>query len=168
MKKVIIVYGSSTDNTKSIAKNIANKLQEEDVKLIDVIQLKEGDLDAYPNIILGSSTWGVGDLQDDWEGKISILSKANLNGKTVAFFGTGDSSSYSDSFADAMGILYETVKDKGCRHIGAVSTDGYNFDASKAVVEDKFVGVAIDEDNESNMTESRIDAWIADIRPQLL
>ena len=104
----------------------------------------------------------------DWEGKISILSKANLNGKTVAFFGAGDSSSYSDSFVNAMGILYETVKDKECRHIGAVSTDGYNFDASKAVVGDKFVGVAIDDDNESNMTECRIDAWIADIRPQLL
>ena len=51
--------------------------------------------------------------------------------------------------------------------IGAVSTEGYTFDESTAVVDGKFVGLALDEDNESDKTDDRIAAWVEDIRPQL-
>lgn len=165
MSKIAIVYGSSTDNTKSVAETIANKLSGEEITLLDVSKLKAGDLDAYPNLILGTSTWGLGDLQDDWDGYLSDLKKSELSGKTIAFFGLGDSGSYPDTFADGMGILYEAVQDKGATTIGAFPTDGYSFDESKAEVDGKFVGVAIDEDNESDETDRRLDAWIEIIKP---
>lgn len=165
MKQIAIIYGSSTDNTKSIAESIAQKLSGEEVTLLDVANLKAGDLDKYPNLILGTSTWGLGDLQDDWDDYLSNLKNSDLEGKTVAFFGLGDASSYSDTFVDGMGILYETVKDKGCKLIGSFPTDGYDYDDSKAVVDGQFVGVALDEDNESDKTDERLDEWIGSIQP---
>jgi flavodoxin I len=166
MRKIAIIYGSTTGNTENVAKTIAEILSAEDVQLIEVSKLKAEDVALFPNLILGTSTWGVGDLQDDWETALSLLEKSDLNGKTIAFFGLGDSDSYSDTFVDGMGILYETVKDKGCTLVGKMPISGYHFDASKAVVDDCFIGVALDEDSESNLTSNRLDQWIANILPQ--
>ena len=168
MSKIAIVYGSTTDNTKTIAETIAKKLSGEDVTLLDVSKLNAGDLDAYPNLILGTSTWGSGDLQDDWDGYLSNLKASNLSGKTIAFFGLGDSSSYPDTFVDGMGILYEAVQGKGAKTIGEFPADGYSHDASLAEIDGKFVGVAIDEDYESNETDNRLNAWIESIKPLLI
>ena len=165
MKQIAIVYGSSTDNTKNIANRIAKKLSGEEVTVLDVSTLKAGDLDKYPNLILGTSTWGLGDLQDDWDGYLSNLEKSNLSGKVVALFGLGDSGSYPDTFVDGMGILYEAVKNTGAKTIGEFPTDGYTFDASKSEDGGKFIGLALDEDNEDDKTEGRLDEWVASIRP---
>jgi len=167
MKKIAIVYGSTTDNTKNAASAIADKLAGEDVTLIDASKLKTGALDEYPNVILGTSTWGFGDLQDDWDEQLVVLKNSNLEGKVIALFGLGDASSYAETFVDGMGILYETVKDKGCKLVGKCPTDGYHFDESKAVDDDAFVGLALDEDNEANKTDSRIDTWVTAILPEL-
>ncbi|MDR1591355.1 MAG: flavodoxin [Prevotellaceae bacterium] len=166
MKKIVIIYGSTTGNTESAAKNIAGKLSTEEVRLIDVANLKAGDPDAFPNLILGTSTWGFGDLQDDWESALSILAKSDLTGKKVALFGLGDSDAYADTFVNGMGILYETLEDKGCEFIGKVPVDGYTFDASQAVRDGYFVGLALNEDGESNLTDARIKQWIAQILPE--
>jgi flavodoxin I len=167
MRNIAIIYGSSTGNTKNVAQKIAQKLSGENVLLKDVSAVKFNDLADYPNIILGTSTWGLGDLQDDWDGRIPELQSVDLTGKMLAFFGLGDSSSYSDTFTDAMGLLYEALEGKGIKAAGAFPVDGYSFDSSRAVKDGKFVGVAIDEDNESELTEQRIDAWIASIIPEL-
>lgn len=164
MKPVAIIYGSTGDNTKGVAKKIAQKI--EGSVLLDVSSVKLSDLDQYDNLILGTSTWGLGDLQDDWDGFLPELKKANLDGKTVALFGLGDSSSYSDTFVDGMGIIYETINNKGCTIIGAVSTAGYNYDASRADNGAEFVGLALDEDNEYNLTDSRLSDWLKEILPQ--
>lgn len=165
MKQIAIVYGSSTDNTKNIANRIAKKMSSDDITVLDVSTLKAGDLDKYPNLILGTSTWGLGNIQDDWDGYISTLEKSNLSGKIVALFGLGDSSSYSDTFVDGMGILYNAVKNTGAKLIGEFPTDGYNFDSSQAEEGGHFVGLALDEDNEDDQTEDRLDKWLESIRP---
>lgn len=166
MKTIAIIYGSSTDNTKTAAESIAQKLNGMDVSLLDVASLNMADLDKYPNLILGTSTWGLGDLQDDWDSAISKLASANLRDKTVALFGLGDSGSYPDTFVDGMGLIYEAIHDKGINLIGQVPTDGYDFDESKSVVDGEFVGLALDEDNESDKTNSRITAWVEKIKDQ--
>jgi flavodoxin I len=167
MKNIAIIYGSSTDNTKNVALKIAQKLSGENVLLKDVSELDFNDLTDYPNVILGTSTWGFGDLQDDWLNRISDLQSLDLDGKTLAFFGLGDSSSYSDTFADGMGLLYEALEGKGFKPAGEFPAEGYSFDSSKAVKNGKFVGVALDEDNESYLTEQRLNTWIASIIPEL-
>ena len=168
MSKIAIVYGSSTDNTKQVASSIAQKLSGNDVKIYDVARLNPDDLKDYPNLILGTSTLGLGDIQDDWDSFLPKFKKVDLNGKIVALFGLGDSACYSDTFVDGMGVLFEEVKDKGCKIVGSTDPDGYTFDDSRAVVDGKFVGLAIDEDNESGMTNGRLDAWIKVISPEFI
>lgn len=163
MKKVAIFYGSSTGNTQNAATIIKEKLVDSEVELFDVSNAKSDDLEKYDNIILGTSTWGIGDLQDDWESFLYILQKSNLKGKVIALFGLGDAYTYTDSFVDGMGIIYEAIQDKECEIIGAVETDGYSFDSSKAVLNGSFVGLPLDEDNESKLTNSRIENWIPQI-----
>lgn len=165
MKSLAIIYGSTGDNTKNVAKKIASKI--DGATLIDVASIKVTDIEKYDNLILGTSTWGLGDLQDDWDGFLPELKKADLASKTIALFGLGDSSSYSDTFVDGMGIIYEAIKDKGCQIIGAVSTAGYSFDASRADIGGEFAGLALDEDNEYSLTDSRINDWINEILPLL-
>ncbi|MDR0547471.1 MAG: flavodoxin [Dysgonamonadaceae bacterium] len=159
MNKTGIFYGSSGGNTENIAKKIAKKLAIGSNDIYDVGKARASDLSAYDVLLFGSSTWGLGDLQDDWEGFIKSVASADLSGKKVALFGCGDSSSYCDTFCDAMGKIYQTVKDKATV-IGFTDTAGYSFDASEAVVNNQFAGLALDEDNESNLTEERIDNWI--------
>ncbi|PVX56523.1 flavodoxin FldA [Hallella colorans] len=157
MSKTIVVYGSSTGTCESIAQTIASKLGAEVIAVSDLTaeQLAEAD-----NILLGSSTWGAGELQDDWYDGIEIVKKADLSGKKVAVFGCGDSASYSDTFCSAMKELYDAAQEAGATLVGAVSTDGYEFDDSDAVVDGHFVGLALDDVNEDGKTEERIDAWI--------
>ena len=157
MSKTIVVYGSSTGTCESIAQTIASKLGAEEIAVSDLTaeQLAEAD-----NILLGSSTWGAGELQDDWYDGIEIVKKADLSGKKVAVFGCGDSASYSDTFCSAMKELYDAAQEAGATLVGAVSTDGYEFDDSDAVVDGHFVGLALDDVNEDGKTEERIDAWI--------
>jgi len=164
MKAVAIIYGSSGGNTQSAAKNIASKV--EGSVLFDVSSVNIGHIEEFDNLILGTSTWGMGDLQDDWDDFLPNLRKANLKGKTIALFGLGDSSSFSETFVDGMGTLFDSLKNTGCIVIGAVSADGYSFGASSACHGATFVGLPIDEDNESNLTDSRISEWVKTLLPE--
>lgn len=164
MKKTIVVYGSSTGTCQSIAETIASKLG---VEAIDVTKLDASVIAANDNLLLGTSTWGAGELQDDWYDGLNVLKAADLAGKTVAVFGCGDSESYSDTFCGAMAEIYNAAKDAGATLVGEVSTDGYTYDDSEAVVDDKFVGLALDDVNEDDKTEGRIDAWLEAIKPAL-
>ena len=160
MKKTGIFYGSSAGNTEAVAKTIAKKLNAE---IYDVSRNPVDKISQYENLILGTSTLGLGDLQDDWDAFLSDFEKSDLSGKTIALFGLGDAATYPDTFVDGMGTLYETIKDKGCRIIGQVDPQGYDFDDSTALVNGKFVGLPLDEDNESDLTDSRVDKWIDEL-----
>ncbi|WP_311442546.1 flavodoxin FldA [Hoylesella enoeca] len=164
MKKTIVVYGSSTGTCQSIAETIASKLG---VEAIDVTKFDASVIAANDNLLLGTSTWGAGELQDDWYDGLNVLKAADLAGKTVAVFGCGDSESYSDTFCGAMAEIYNAAKDAGATLVGEVSTDGYTYDDSEAVVDNKFVGLALDDVNEDDKTEGRIDAWLEAIKPAL-
>lgn len=167
MKATIIVYGSTTGNCESIARRIAQALALPESAVVSASDLTPGLISNNTNLLLGSSTWGSGDLQDDWYDAIELIKSSDLTGKTVAVFGCGDSCSYSDTFCNAMAALYEAAKDAGARMVGAVPTDGYTFDESASVDGGEFVGLALDEDNESDKTDGRIAAWVESIKSYL-
>jgi flavodoxin I len=164
MKKACIFYGSTLGNTEGVAKIIGQKL---DIPFYNVADNPANLIIQYECLILGTSTWGEGELQDDWGLFLSKFEKADLKDKTIALFGLGDSASYPNTFVDGMGILYSTIKGKGCKVIGLVPQEGYNFVASKASQSGKFIGLPLDEDNESDLTMARIDKWIELIKPFL-
>lgn len=165
MKNTAIFYGSTSGNCEGIANKIAEALGVSDV--FTASEIDASKISGYDNLLLGSSTWGSGDLQDEWYDGVEVIKSSDLSGKTVAVFGCGDSSGFSTTYCDAMGQLYDAAKAAGANMIGAVSTDGYTFDESTAVVDGKFVGLALDEDNESDKTDGRIAAWVEEIRPLL-
>lgn len=161
MKKVGIFYGTTTGVTEDIAHKIKHNI--EGSEIFD-ISGNEDKLENFDILILGTSTWGFGDLQDDWQVVLDKLSSLNLNGKKVAYFGTGDSSTFSDTFVDGIGIIHEEIVKTGATIIGEISTDGYNFSESRAVVNGKLLGLAIDEVNEPELTDERIETWTKKIK----
>lgn len=164
MNKTIVIYGSSTGTCEGIAEKIGAKLGAE---VLNVQELTADVVADNVNLILGTSTWGAGELQDDWYDGLKVLQAADLKGKTIALFGCGDAESYGDTFVGGMGELYDAVKNSGARLVGSVSTDSYSYDDSSAVVGGEFVGLPLDDVNEDVKTDGRIDAWIAAISPNL-
>lgn len=169
MKKTIVVYGSSTGTCEELAGKIAAALGLDDSAVINVSELTPETISENEALILGSATWGCGELQDDWYDGVKVLQSADLNGKVVALFGCGDSESYGDTFCDAIGLLYQEIKDKGCTLTGhGISTDGYLHTDSVALdAEGNFLGLALDEVNQPELTDSRIAAWTEQIAPAL-
>ncbi|MBF0586464.1 flavodoxin [Prosthecochloris sp. N3] len=165
MKQIGIFYGSSTGNTEAAATTIASALGMESVTLHDISETEPDALLSYDNLILGASTWGFGELQDDWQNFLPGIAELDLGGKTVALFGLGDQYSYSDVFLDAMGIIYEEVRARGAEIVGAWPTDGYEFDGSRAIADGSFVGLALDADNQDDLTPERINQWISQLKP---
>lgn len=157
--KTGIFYGSTTGTTEMVAEKVGALLG------ADVMPAAEIDkVENYDFVIFATSTWGMGDLQDDWYGALEILAGKNLSGKKVALIGVGDQASFGDTFVDGMGTIYEEIKDKGVTLVGKTSVDGYDFSSSKAVVDGEFTGLVIDENNQSELTEERIAAWVEKVR----
>ena len=164
MKKTLVVFGSTTGTCEDLANRIAEKLGAD---VINVTDLNADAIAEYDNLILGTSTWGAGELQDDWYDGVETLKGADLSGKTVALFGCGDSAGYSDTFVGGLLPLYEAAQAAGANIVGQVATDGYTYDDSEAVVDGLFVGLPLDEVNEPDQSDARIDAWIAAISTAL-
>lgn len=156
-----VIFGSTTGNTEAVAQKIADALGGADV--ISVADASADELGKYEVLVFGTSTWGVGDLQDDWEDNIDILDNIDYSGKKVALFGLGDQESYSDTFVDGMKALKDKITAKGGKITGEWSVDGYTFDESASVEGDHFIGLALDEDNQSDKTDERIASWVASI-----
>ncbi len=167
MKKVGIIYGSSTGTCETIANAIAQKLGVDSADVMNAGEVTVERVNPYEVLLLGTSTWGDGEVQDDWYDGLKVLKSADLKGKTIALFGCGDSESYCDTFCDGIGVLYEDLKDSGCTMVGKVPTDGYNFSSSISVVDGMFVGLPLDDINEDNKTEARVDAWLEEIKADL-
>lgn len=159
MNKIGVFYGSTTGTTEDVAHRIAEKLNVPNGDIHDASKLNDELVKEYDVLVLGTSTWGAGELQDDWYDGIKVLKKADLSHKFVALFGCGDSDSYSDTFCDGIGILYEELKDTHCTFCGATDPSGYTFESSVAVINGKFVGLPLDEVNEDGKTDERIAQW---------
>ena len=163
MGKTAIIYVSTTGTTEDIAGRIASKLNIAQGDIYEISKVTADTVAGYDTLLLGSSTWGSGDLQDDWYDGIETLKGADLAGKKIALFGCGDSSSYSDTFCSALGTIYNDLKDSGAIFVGSVDPSDYTFDGSDAVVDGQFVGLPIDEVNESDKTDERISNWVASL-----
>ena len=77
--------------------------------------------------------------------------------------GVGDQEVYSDTFCNGIAAIYQKVSKQG-KIIGQTSTDGYTYDDSEAVVNGKFVGLIIDEVNQEDLSNDRIQNWVNTIK----
>ncbi len=160
MSQIGLFYGTTTGKTENAAEMIKDALGGDDIVTVHEISDVNGDeFSQYENIIIGCPTWDIGELQSDWDGYFDELDNIDFSGKKVAYFGTGDQIGYADNFQDAMGILEEKISGLGGKTVGLWSTEGYEHEASRAVKNGKFVGLALDEDNQADFTEERIQKW---------
>ncbi|WP_298653873.1 flavodoxin [uncultured Proteiniphilum sp.] len=166
MNKIAILYGSSGGNAESIARQVQD-LFDGNADLYNVESVSTDEIRDYPYFILGTSTTGIGDLQDDWDGFLSTFARIDLSGKKVAIFALGDSASYSTSFAESMKVIYDEISDK-TEIVGRVPDEGYTYDDSNAVIDGVWVGLPIDEDNEYDMTEERLANWVEALKKEFV
>ncbi len=161
MAQVGLIFGSDDGNTEAIAYRLQSRFGEDVIEVMDVAEVTQLDFAKYDKWILGIPTWDFGQIQSDWEEFWDDISAVSFQGKTVAFFGLGDQFGYGDFFLDAMGMLHDVIQQRGATVVGHWPTEGYEFDASKALIdgEDRFVGLGIDEDQQPELTCGRLNAW---------
>lgn len=163
--KIGLIYGSDDGNTETIAFRIQARLGEENVDVLDVSDVTQMDFASYDKLILGIPTWDFGQIQSDWEDFWDDVKEVGFEGKTVALFGLGDQFGYGDFFLDAMGMLHDVIVENGAKIVGHWPVEGYEFDASKALIEGEglFVGLGIDEDQQPELSASRLNKWVSQI-----
>jgi flavodoxin I len=163
-----IFYGSSTGNTEMAANLIKTEMGEFVGAVRDVRHASPEELAEFDVLLLGVSTWNIGEMQDDWADFLPQLEAVDLTGKKVAMFAQGDAQGYPYNFLDAMGELWGVVQKRGAELIGVWPTEGYFFKESTGLFdENHFLGLGLDEDNEPEMTEERIHAWLMQVVTEL-
>lgn len=167
---IALFYGSSTCYTEIAAEKIADAFAnqagaQQRVDLYNIANTSIAIAEHYQQIILGIPTWDYGELQEDWENIWDSIDTINWVGKTVAIYGLGDQEGYPEWFQDALGYLWTKIDSLGATTIGQTSVAGYRFSASKALSPDGkyFLGLALDEDSEFQLSEQRIADWCRQI-----
>ena len=164
MKKIGVFYGTTSGITAGIVDEIEFYLRGENYEVYDVANGIE-DMKGIENLILVSPTYGVGELQKDWENVYDELKNMDFSGKVVGIVGVGNQFAFGESYVGAMRKLYDAVIAKGAKVVGFTSTEGYSYEETESVIDNKFVGLALDESNQDNETPDRIKAWVEEIKP---
>lgn len=166
MKKIGIFYGSSTGMTAEVAEAIGNAMGVDAADIHNVAEAAPSDVAPYDVLLLGSSTWGAGELQDDWYDMLDGLEAVELTGKTVALFGCGDES-MAETFCNALGEIYDRLQPTGAKFVGTFDADGYDFEESAAFRDGVYVGLMLDNVNKEELTAPRIKAWTDKLKTEL-
>ncbi|MBI9051603.1 MAG: flavodoxin [Anaerolineaceae bacterium] len=162
MAKVGLFFGSTTGHTEEAAaliRQALNQLEEGLVQTYNVVQDPIQCMDEFSCLILGTSTWDDGELQEDWRSLWFELDKVNLTGKKIAIYGLGNQADYPLNFQDAIASLAKKIRQRGAELVGRWPVTGYEFTQSAAVEDDHFYGLALDNDNQSNLTPDRVRTW---------
>ena len=168
MAIVGLFFGSDTGNTEAIGKMIQKKLGKQMVDVKDIAKSTKEEIAEFDLLILGIPTWYYGENQCDWDDFLPDLEAIDFTDKLVAIYGLGDQEDYSEYFCDAMEPLRDIVESKGAIVVGNWPTESYEFEASKALVdENTFIGLCIDEDRQSELTEARVDKWLVQLNDEM-
>ncbi len=162
MKKIGLFYGSTSGRTRGVVEEIEFNLGS-DVEVFDVANGID-NIKEFTNLILAVPTYGVGELQEDWLKVFEELKQIDFTGKVVGLVGIGNQTTFGESFIGGLIPLYETVTSNGGTIVGLTSTDGYHFEECEAIVDGMFMGLALDEDNQDDMTPDRIYDWLEEIK----
>lgn len=166
--KTALIYGTTTGNTEHVASLIAEALKPEiEVECVDVFKIAAANLNDWDLVICGIPTWDVGELEYGWSDLYDHLDEVELD-VTVTMFGLGDQVCYAETYQDAMGILYRKLVERGATgQLGFTPIGEHAFEESIAIIDGQFCGLALDEDSQPELTDSRIAAWAAEVKSGL-
>ncbi|TLX73671.1 flavodoxin [Labilibacter sediminis] len=163
MKKIGLFYSFHSVKTKQQAQKIIKEIGSDHIEEVNVEEATEDQFMAYSNYILAVPTWFDGELPNYWDEFLPSVEEDSLKGKTFALYGGGDQKGYPENFVDGIGILADFIEERGGKVIGFTSTDGYEFEHSKAQRGDQFVGLALDIENQAADTNDRIKNWTGEL-----
>ena len=166
MNKTAIIYSFNTMKTGKIAGQIQEVFNDPAIEMINAEELTEELFSSFDQMILGVTTWFDGELPNYWDAFLPALEDMDLKGKTIALYGLGDQKGYPENFLDGVGIMAELLESLGASLVGFTSTEGYDFESSRAVREDHFMGLAIDYENQGSMNKERIAKWVDQLRKE--
>jgi len=170
MSKTAILFSPVGGNVNSVADKLGVMIGNDKVDIIPVKEVESEALINYSQIILVGSTVGADHwtnqiLVDEWEAFFARIGEFSFEKKKVAIIGLGNCVLYPEHFADGMANLYKRVTTQNAEVFGFVDAKDYDFTDSKSVNEEGyFVGLAIDEDNEADLTPERLKKWIDTIQ----
>ena len=169
--RVKLIYGSDTGNTEHVIDNCLLSIFEPyfEIESKCINDITSDDWKSHDFYILSIPTWYDGELQSDWEDYFEEFKTIDFTGKTIAIFGLGDQIGYDEWFCDGIGILAEVVEKNGGKVIGHTEKDdSFDFETSKALKdENTFWGLALDEDNQDELTEERLKNWFNKLKLEL-
>ena len=170
MSKTAIFFGPLDGAVHRVAKKVRDEIGADKVEMVPVKDASVADLEKYDKIIfgistVGSETWHSTYSNADWSKFLPEIGKTTYEGKTLAIYGLGDHITYAPTFVDHIGLLANALKKNGAELVGKVPTGEYEFEDSKAIEGDKFMGLPVDEDFEPELTDERVKKWVEQIRP---
>jgi flavodoxin I len=170
MSKIGLFFGPLKGSVHRVAEKVKAAFGEQVVEMISVNDASISDLEKYDLIIFGISTvgketWDSNYSNTDWSKFFPNISKVDFSGKTVAIFGLGDHITYPSHFVNAIGVLAKDLLKNKAAIVGKVDPAGYEFDDSEALIDGMFIGLPIDEDFESELTDERVSNWVNSLKP---
>lgn len=169
MNKTVLIFWPKGGNVEYTAKMIAKEYG--DIKIIAINDITEDTFAQNERFIIGGSTLG----SETWEGTLnespwnaffSLVKKFDFSTKKVALFGLGDQVLWSSNFVDGLATIFSAFSEAKAQIVGKWPTKTYDFTNSLAVKGDYFVGLALDEDQQDELTESRVKAWVKQIKAE--
>ena len=171
MKKTALIYWPKKGNVENTAAKLAAYFDKDAIDVFTISEIDVKKLPDYDFIIIGGSTIGADNWEDThttkWYAFFDELKSISLNGKKAAIYGLGDQVLYPEHFVDGMAIIRDEFKAAGAEIIGAWPADGYEHTDSKSQEGDQFIGLALDDDQQSELSNERIDKWVAMLKAQL-
>jgi flavodoxin I len=166
MKKIGLFYGTTGGRTTGVVDEFEFNLRDE----AEIFNVANGikELSNFENLILVTPSYGFGELEAHWEAVIKEFENIDFTGKIVGLVGLGTQTTFGESFVGALEILYNIIIKNGGKIIGLTSTDGYHFEECEAMIDDKFMGLVLDEENQDDMTPDRIYEWLEVVKKEFI
>jgi flavodoxin I len=170
MKKIALIYWPKKGSTEKAAHKIYDRFDKGMIDIFTITGINTAEFGLYDAFIIGGSTTGADNWEDThktrWAEFFTRLEKAGLSGKPFAQFGLGDQVLYPGNFVDGMRTITEKFEKLGAIHKGLWPVEGYDFQDSDSVKNGMFEGLALDLVNQDELTDGRIDRWVAQIKKE--
>jgi flavodoxin I len=168
MKKIGLFYSFNSVKTAKIAEKIKSALSNFEIHNVNIEDADANSLTLYDFLIFGVPTWFDGELPNYWDEYLPSVEDIALSGKKVAIFGLGDQKNYAENFCDAIGIIAGFFEMRGAVIVGKYPIEGYTFEGSKAVSNNEFVGLPLDQENQPKLTHNRIEKWVETLNSEFI
>ena len=167
MNKTGIFYSFNSTKTAKAAEKIISEFGPDfNIVSVNAEVITEELFLSFTNLILGVPTWFDGELPNYWDEFVPALEDLDLKSKTIAIYGLGNQAEYPENFGDAVGIIAKLIQERGARLVGFTSIEGYNYESSRAVEDDKFLGLILDQETQPRLSKDRISNWVKDLKTQ--